>query len=229
MKVLQFKAVIFDVDGLLLDTERIGLSTWTKACADFGYEMTLDIFRRMIGTRTAECNLICFNAFGDHFPFEQIRLRKVEYGREFIAKNGVPLRPGATEILEFVSAKAIPFGLATSTEYSLAMERLTVSGLLKFPIGAIVTGDQVANGKPSPEIYLKVAALLKVEPKLCIVFEDSTVGVLGAKNAGMQPIMIPDLKPPGEEERLNATFVLDSLITARDALAAWVTNDDNEL
>ena len=208
-------AVIFDVDGLMLDTEAVGLITWTRACADFGFQMTKEIFLEMVGRNTADSNDACFRAFGPEFPVAEVRARKIGYGREYISKHGLAPKPGLLELLATLSQQKVKIGVATSTDRKLALERLAAAGLPPEKFNAITCGDEVSCGKPAPDIFLETARRLGVDPSRCLVLEDSEAGIAGAAAAGMSPVMVPDLKPASEQARAAAFKILPSLVEAR--------------
>lgn len=207
-------AVIFDVDGLMLDTEAVGLITWTQACKDLGYQMTHEIFAKMVGRNTNDSNEVCFQAFGRNFPAAEVRRKKVEYGKEYIAKHGLKPKLGLLELLADLRNLKLKIGIATSTDRPLALERLNISGITKEKYDEITCGNEVVNGKPAPDIFLEAARRINAQPSQCVVLEDSEAGIRGAFDAGMIPIMVPDLNQPSAEARKLAHRVVPSLVEA---------------
>ena len=202
--------VIFDMDGLLLDTERIALSSFVATCREFDFEPDVDIYVRCIGTNSAQTKEILTQGYGRDFPYEAIREKWSQRYEETITEHPVPEKPGASALLDFFRRAGLSIGLATSTTYASAVKKLTQSGLYPY-FDIIVGGDQVRTGKPDPEPYLMVSRLLNIPPARCLALEDSDNGVLSAHGAGMRVIQIPDLKPPSRVVRDLGHPILSSL------------------
>ena len=196
MKIVEpFQGVLFDMDGLMIDTESIALAAFSKAMQEYGYTAPETAFADLIGLDNKRAETVLRRKFGDGFPFKTIYQKMVHYEHKHIREHGIALKPGIEELLMFLERHSIKKGVGTSTAKKDAIKRLTNTGLKKF-FEVVVGGDEVDKGKPEPEIYLKVAACLDVRPDRCFVLEDSEPGVRSAFNGGMMPIMIPDLKPP---------------------------------
>jgi HAD superfamily hydrolase (TIGR01509 family) len=213
----KFEAVIFDMDGLLLDTEQIALQAFREACRQFDFEPSLDVYMRCVGTNPARTKVILTQGYGPGFPFEKISPVWSENYRKAINDFPVPAKKGARDFLEFVRREKKKMALATSTAHQTAQAKLQRTGLLSF-FEVIVGGDQVTNGKPDPETFLKAAGLLGVAADRCLVLEDSDNGVLAAHNAGMVVIQIPDLKEPAPEIRSLGHPILSSFKEVEDFL-----------
>jgi HAD superfamily hydrolase (TIGR01509 family) len=205
-----FAAIIFDMDGLLLDTERIALSAFLQTCTDLGLPAREDLFIRCIGTNQSRGREVLQEGLQgqvDHLLFEDV------WDRHYIARttdNPIPLKNGAAELLEHVSSLQMPAAVATSTRSSRARDKLRSAGILsRFDL--VVGGDQVSNSKPAPDIYLKAAQMLKVRPEACLALEDSENGVRAAVAAGMAVVQIPDLVSPSPALRALGHIVLSSL------------------
>ena len=205
----QFQAVIFDMDGLLLDTEKIALKAFFEACRQFDFEPSLDIYLRCVGTNPVRTKVILTQGYGASFPFEKISQVWGENYREAITDFPIPVKTGARDFLGFVGSSGKRMAIATSTAHQTARDKLERTGLLSF-FELIVGGDQVAKGKPDPETYFKVSELLNVTPRQCLVLEDSDNGVLAAHGAGMAVIQIPDLKEPSAAIKNLGHTVLSS-------------------
>lgn len=211
------QAVIFDMDGLLLDTERIGFRAWQRASRDFGFDLSEHLYCKVIGRTKQDTFQIFRESFGLGFNPEEVRAKRLLYGAEIIAQEGVPLKPGALQLLDALNKRNIKLALATSTERERTLAYLEQAKLLSF-FKAIVTGDQVKIGKPDPEIYLKCAQALSVLPESCLVFEDSESGTIAAHKAGMRVIIVPDMKKPSDEVSKLAWLLLPSLQDAEKHL-----------
>jgi HAD superfamily hydrolase (TIGR01509 family) len=209
--------VIFDMDGLMLDTESIAKMCWERAFASTGREMTGAMYASMIGRNKLDCIELLRVAYGDEFDFEATYAQCSVYYEEHVAEHGTPLKPGVRELLEELSARGVPLAVATSTRGNKARPRLEQAGLLPF-FQTVVAGDDVAHGKPAPDIYLEAVRRLGVDAKQSFALEDSHAGVRAAHAAGLKVIMVPDLLPSTEEIEKIAHRVMVSLHDARTVL-----------
>jgi HAD superfamily hydrolase (TIGR01509 family) len=211
----RYRAVIFDMDGLMLDTERMVMITCRRAAADFGYMISDEIYLQVIG-RTVEdtCRIFC-GALGEAFPFDEVRKRRLEYTEEYICHSGLPKKPGLIEVLDSLQSCSVPKAVATSTGREEACNRLRTAELFHY-FDVLVGGDEVVHGKPAPDLFLLAADCLKTPPTECIVLEDSEAGIRAARAAGMTSILIPDLKDPSDEVRALASWMYSSLHEVRE-------------
>jgi HAD superfamily hydrolase (TIGR01509 family) len=210
-------AVLFDMDGLMLDTERLLYAAWQRAMADFGYEASEEVFLASVGTTVARTNQILRAAYGPDFPLEATNGRTGDYVWAEVDDRGAPLKPGLLALLDYLEARGIPKAVASSSERA-TIDRLLGSVDLLWRFAVTVAGDEVAHGKPAPDIFLLAASRLGVEPGRCLVLEDSEPGARAAHAAGMAVIIVPDLKPPSDEVARLAAAVLPDL----HAVQAWL-------
>ncbi|MBS0168101.1 MAG: HAD family phosphatase [Nitrospira sp.] len=205
----QFQAVIFDLDGLLLDTENIALSAFLDTCTHFKLPLLEEVFIRCIGTNQSRGRELLEDGLRgqvDHLAFREMWDRFLERAMD----KPIPLKEGAVELLNHISAIPIPLAVATSTHTNGAREKLHMAGILdRFAV--VVGGDQVAYSKPAPEIYLRAAEILGVAPTACLALEDSENGVRAAISAGMTVVQIPDLVQPSVALRALGHIVLRTL------------------
>ncbi|WP_309400166.1 HAD family hydrolase [Cerasicoccus maritimus] len=204
------RGVIFDMDGLLLDTERIFKKAYQRSANQHGIVLQDDVYDQMIGLRSDASQRVLREALGPSAPSAAIIEGARHYYYMQIEEEGIPLRPGVLEMFDYIESLGFPMTVATSTHHELAMIKLRVVGLLDRVVG-IVSGDQVAKGKPEPDIYQAAAKLIGVEPEHCLALEDSPPGVIAARKANCVTIMIPDLQAPNAVTRSMANFIYESL------------------
>ncbi|MCB0317853.1 MAG: HAD family phosphatase [Bdellovibrionales bacterium] len=210
ININQYKAVIFDMDGLLIDSESLSLKAWFKTADKLSFTFTEEIFLSYLGYKVSDVKQKFTEVFKDEISFDEAWNVKEAIRKEMIEAEGMPLMIGAEEIISFFDNKEIPKIIATSSSRERALNSLEFSGLLsKFP--DFVAGDEVVNGKPAPDIYLKAAARLNVNPQDCIVFEDAEAGVQAGSAAKMDVVLIPGLKSPTKEIKSLAKYVFEDL------------------
>jgi HAD superfamily hydrolase (TIGR01509 family) len=214
---MSIAAVIFDMDGLMLDTERIALRVWRQAAHDLGFALDEPIARRMVGRNTAANRALLIDHFGQGFPFDELATLAASRYRAELDAGGVPRKPGLLELLEFLSSRRVPLAVATSTATALAMRKLDQAAVRRF-FPVVIGGDDVTRGKPAPDVFLLAAARLGQDPRRCAVLEDSGPGIEAAHAAGMVPILVPDGRAPEEASRRFAAFVVESLAAAQPLL-----------
>jgi HAD superfamily hydrolase (TIGR01509 family) len=215
--VVACSAVLFDMDGLMLDTERLLYAAWQRAMADFGYEASEEVFLASVGTTVQSTNQLLRAAYGPDFPLEDTNGRTSDYIWQEVDARGAPLKPGLLALLDFLEARGIPKAVASSSERA-TIDRLLGSVGLLARFAVTVAGDEVAHGKPAPDIFLLAASRLDVVPERCLVLEDSEPGARAAHAAGMAVIIVPDLKAPSAGVAHLAEAVLPDL----HAVRAWL-------
>jgi HAD superfamily hydrolase (TIGR01509 family) len=209
MQLSPFQAVIFDMDGTLLDTELVFRTIVFDVAGALGYEMTDAVHLAMVGSSHEVTNRLLLDAYGATFPYADFDERCRAMMHERLAE-AVPVKRGARDLLLELEARGIPRAVATSSRSAHAESHLGRAGLREL-FDAVVTRDDVTEPKPHPEPYLTAAARLGVAPALCLAVEDSHSGVRAAHAAGMQTIMVPDLVPPTAEIEKLCVGVAQSL------------------
>ena len=190
-----FTAVVFDMDGVLIDSEPVIRRAASLAGEDFGKTLTNALYAELIGLPGPKVEAALISAFGADFPLDDSRVSFQRHYRAHIDTHGMRTKPGITMLLAELLASGVPIAVATQTRSGSAEIALEAAGLRQyFPV--CITGDQVANGKPAPDIFLRAAATLAVDPTACIALEDSEVGAHAAVGAGMWTLLIPDVKQP---------------------------------
>jgi len=209
--------LIFDMDGLLIDTEGVYKRSWRDAAGVLGFDLTDELYQQLIGITVADAELRVAEAFGVDFPLATFREDARQKYDAIIEAEGIPLKPGVRELLDWAAEAGLPCGVGTSTVTEEAKERLGHHGLLE-RFRTVVGGDQVSKGKPDPEIFLKVAEAIGVPPSSALVFEDAHSGVRAACAGGMKALLVPDLLPATPEIAALCVRVSPSLLEAADWL-----------
>ncbi|MBQ8959980.1 MAG: HAD family phosphatase [Ruminococcus sp.] len=209
------RGAVFDMDGLLIDTEKLYLKYWKQAAADFGYEMKDEhVFAiRSLARKFSIPKLKSF--FGEDLPTEEIRARRTELIDADIERNGITVKKGMRELMGYLRERGVRTAVATSTARDRTERYLGKIGAGEL-FDAVICGDMVSSGKPDPEIYLTAAKALGLAPQECAAFEDSPNGIRAAHAAGCEAIMIPDLTPPEEEIIPLLSAVYPDLWQARE-------------
>ena len=194
MKFSTVRAVAFDKDGTLHDTEKVFLEAWKRAAEDLNVPDIARTVRDCTGVNLPDTAVYWGKKYPD-IPFETYLARR-QYHFNEIVRDGVPVKAGAVELLTYLTEHGYAIGLATSTPYATTMEHLERTDMARFfAPHAIVTGDMVKRGKPHPEIFLTAAARLGADPAACIGVEDSNNGIRSVYAAGMRAVFVPDLTP----------------------------------
>lgn len=209
-------AVIFDMDGLMIDSERVSLACWSQAAGEFGLGLDEAVFLRMVGLGDRDTHALLRAQGIEDSVIEAVAARcHVLY--EERTQTGLPLRPGIVELLALLEAHEIPRAVATTTRQPRANRKLTAAGLLPY-FDAVITSGDVARPKPAPDIYLLAAQRLGKAPERCLALEDSPAGTRAALAAGMTVIQVPDLVHPDEELRALGHRIVGSLVDAHALL-----------
>lgn len=215
------KGAVFDMDGLMFDTEALTYKAWQRTMDENGYSYDFEIYRQTVGKRTAETKLYYESIYGKSFDYSCLRHQANVFYRRYIDEHGVPIKKGLVNILEFLKEKNIKIALATSTSAQTALPQLEKAAVKKY-FDKFVCGDMVKKGKPHPETFLTAAGELSLTPEDCIAFEDSINGIKSAYAAGMKPLMIPDLLEPTEEIKPMLFALCKDLDEATDFLRNYM-------
>jgi HAD superfamily hydrolase (TIGR01509 family) len=191
------RAVLLDMDGTLLDTETIYVGAMFAALDDMGFRLSDALVHAMIGQPGQECVALLKREFGERFQYPAFQPIYVAHRTERM-KAGIPVKPGARDLIALAAARDLPLAVATSSGRANAETNLAAAGLLGH-FAAVVTRDDVAAPKPDPAIFRLAAARLGAEPAACLAVEDSHVGVRSAHAAGAMTVMVPDMLKPSEE------------------------------
>ena len=215
MSQLALQGVVFDVDGVLFDTERLTNQTWLAVGKELGWPQIGEYYLEFVGQNRTDIHQKMLDLFGPEFPKEEFMKTCSAYSQARMEREGVPMKPGVREILDFLKARNIPIALATSTGRERTLRRMELTGSVPTSPPSL-PGDQVVHSKPDPEIYQLACRALGTDPAQTIAVEDSRNGILSASQAGMKVIMVPDMIPPTPE--------LDALLFRRCASLLEVRN-----
>ncbi|WP_417432053.1 HAD family hydrolase [Kiloniella sp.] len=210
----ELHAVVFDMDGLLIDSEAIYLRSSVDAAKALGFHLSDDLYKSVVGLPMKAGESIIRKGMGSGFPFDEFNskmheLLEIEFARQ------VPLKAGVEELLAHLAERDLPIAVATSTSRKRAESHLEHAGVRSY-FSTIVTSDDVSRGKPDPEPYLLATKGLGVSPQSCLALEDSHNGVRSAHRAGLQTIMIPDMLAPTDEISELCIAVMESLHKVRE-------------
>ena len=215
-----FKAAIFDMDGLLIDSERAISEAWLAGARELGFALEMADFVRVIGTAAQQSTAMLIEIMGS----EQAMRATAARAHALLPQAGggpvFPLKTGALALLEALHAAAIPCAVASSSSVDEIRHRLGHVDVLKY-FRAIAGGNEVTHGKPDPALYLLAAARLGVAPEDCIAFEDSENGARAAQAAGVRVVIVPDLKHPPQDVAARAHGVIGSLAEAIAHVPHW--------
>lgn len=213
-------AVVFDMDGTLHDTETIYHASLKQAVEAVGFAVTDAFCHSLIGIPGRECNVMLREHLGAGFPYDEYDRLREAYIHDAL-NAAVPVKTGAVELLQALSGDGMKLAVATSATRRSADRALERSGLVTyFPV--VVTRDDVARGKPHPDLFMLAAERLGVHPEDCLAVEDSLHGIRAAHAAGMMPVMVPDLLTPTEEIRALCVRIALDLHEVHALLAARV-------
>lgn len=215
------RAVIFDMDGLLLDSERPYRDAWLMVCNTKGYALSESVYMQAIGRDDRDTHEIFRAHFGDNFPYDEVCADVRVIMDRRTGQAGHALKDGVLDLLEFLAQRSVPCAVATSTMRQKALARLGQANILRY-IREVSGGDEATRGKPEPDLYLLSAKKLGSAPGQCLVFEDSAPGARAAHKAGMPVIVIPDLMEPPDDVRNFSLGVFPSLRDARPTIERWL-------
>lgn len=215
--IMKIKAVIFDMDGVIFDTERLYLESWFSVFKDYGYEFKKEIYFSVMGKGRKRVKEIYIENFGENLPIEEMYKKKDEILMKKIYKDKNLLKEGVLEILEYLSDNNIKIALATAAKRDRVLNHLDSYRLYDF-FEVITTGEDISKGKPNPEIFLKTMKELGVTREEVMIIEDSEAGIEAAIEAAENVIHIKDLITLEDERFLGKYKAFESLREVRQAL-----------
>ncbi|MDF2595301.1 MAG: phosphoglycolate phosphatase [Clostridia bacterium] len=214
------RAAIFDMDGLMFDTEHLAFEGWMKAAKELNYPITPEVIALLRGRNIKASKALFEELFGNNVDYDKARQIRTTYVIETIEKSGIPIKTGLLEMLSYLKQKQIKMAVATSTHKEQAIRFLELAGVTRY-FDFCICGDMVTSGKPDPEIFLKAAEILDQKPENCVIFEDSPAGVEAGWQAGSKVVLIPDLTEPTQETVEMAAIVCKDLVEAIAVIELW--------
>ena len=198
------RGILFDMDGLVLDTETLYCRFWQEAANALGFPMTHQQALGMRALNAQASDALLKSYFGPTVTYEAVRAERIRRMDAYIEEHGVEAKPGIRELLRYLHEKEIPTALATSSPMERVRKHLGPLGLLH-QFDALCSGYEVPHGKPEPDIFLYAADSIRLPPENCLVLEDSPAGLLSARRAGCLPVVIPDQDQP-DADTLSLCF-----------------------
>ena len=212
-------AVVFDMDGVIFDSERLVLECWEKIGSEYHLAGMREAFLPCIGTNNARTREIVLEYYGENFPYDEFCRESSRLFHSIVDQGGLPVKTGVQELLVYLKDCKTPIAVASSTRLEVVTQELKQAGLYGY-FSVVMGGDQLKRSKPEPDIYLMTCEKLGVRPLYSYAIEDSYNGIRSAYSAGMKPIMVPDMLPPTNEMYQKSVVVLDDLLRVRDWLIA---------
>lgn len=201
--------LLFDMDGLIFDTEKIYKSGWQYAAKELGFELTDDFYQRFIGVQDQDCETMLCDKLGPSFDLAQFRIIRDKQIKH-LRQQGIDYKTGFYQLFAHAKQKGLNMAIVTSS-YSPEVHHNFADSNYLHQFDAIITAEDVENGKPQPDCYLQACRRLNVSPTECLVLEDSNNGIRAGYHAGCQTVMIPDLLPPELEVQAMANHIVASL------------------
>jgi HAD superfamily hydrolase (TIGR01509 family) len=208
---MNYQAAVFDMDGLLLNTERVCQQAFQDACQHLSLPILNETYLKIIGTNALSIKNIITAGYGPELDYERLRVEWMKRYHAVVDLQAIPVKEGVIALLDWLQEQSIPMAVATSSEKEVALTKLKLSGLEGY-FQQLSTGCEVTHSKPHPEIFLLAAQRLGTDPTVCLAFEDSNHGVRAAISAGMQVFQVPDLVTPCAETLALGHEVKPSLI-----------------
>ena len=219
MKLSELDAVVFDMDGVIFDTETIALRSWQDTADSHGLGDITQTAMKCVGRSTVDTLKIFEESYGDRVSIEQMHIECINRFNEIMQTEGLPVKLGTRELLEHLKANGAKVALASSTTYDRVVMELKDADLFKY-FSVIIGGNMIEHSKPEPEIYLLACEKLGADPKKSAAVEDSRNGIISASRAGMMPFLVPDIIEPDEEMKQLAHKQFADLLEVKEYLEA---------
>ncbi len=206
----EFDAVVFDMDGVIFDSERATMDCWIEIADKYGYENMEELFLACTGTNAEKTKELTLEFYGEDFPYDKFAKEASVIFHEKYDGGRLPMKSGVATIMEFFKKNNKKIALASSTRKEVVINELRDAKILDY-FDEIVTGDMVSKSKPEPDIFLLACEKIGVAPGKAYAIEDSFNGIRAAHRGGLKPIMVPDLRPADDEMIELSEVVVDNL------------------
>ncbi len=213
-----YKAVVFDMDGVIFDSERAVMQCWKEVASRHNIPDIEKAILACTGTTMVRTREIMLNLYGADFPYDEYARESSVIFHSRYDGGRLPMKPGVKELLTFLKERGKKIALASSTRQQVVTDELRDAGIIEY-FDRIICGDMVSRSKPAPDIFLKACEELNISPSDSYAIEDSYNGIRAAHAGGLHPIMVPDLLPADEEMQSLAEIVLPSLTSVMEYLA----------
>lgn len=213
------KAIIFDMDGLMIDSERVTFDGYVIECQKLGYTMTKEFYKTLLGKPIKGIYELFKKEFGNDFPIEEVIQKVHQYMADLFETQGVPVKDGLISLLQYLKANNYKTIVATSSNRNRVDTILSLANIAQY-FDDSICGDEVTKGKPNPEVFIKSCQKLGVTTEEAIVLEDSEAGIQAASSAGIKVICIPDMKYPEKEFEQKTYKIFNSLKNVEEMLKA---------
>lgn len=214
------KAVVFDMDGVLFDSEQLCKECFCQVAKQDHMPDMDKLFGRFIGLNVTDTRAVFEEYYSGQYDFDEFLEKATRLFRKKVEEEGIPVKYGVKQFLDFLKTQPLRIGLASSTRKERVLEMLKIAGLSEY-FEVVIGGDMVTHSKPDPEIYRIACEALEVEPENAYAIEDSYNGIRSAKAAGMKPIMVPDLLPPNDEMKKLSFCICDDLLKVLEEKSLW--------
>lgn len=205
-----FDAVVFDMDGVIFDSERATMNCWIELAEKYGIKDIVKVYHDCIGVNMQKTREIVFNAYGKDFPYDAYAKEASRMYHEKYDGGRLPMKSGVREILDYLRSNKKKIALASSSPGQTVIAQLKDADILQY-FDEIVSGDMVSRSKPEPDIFLTACKKIGVIPERAYAIEDSYNGIRAAYSGRLRPIMVPDILPADDEMREKAEIVVDDL------------------
>lgn len=214
----EYDAVVFDMDGVIFDSERATMNCWIELADKYGIKNIEEPFLACTGTTMARTREIMLEAYGESFPYDEYAKEASLMYHSKYDGGRLPMKKGVIELLTFLKNQGKKIALASSTRRQTVVSQLKDAGILDY-FDAVICGDMVERSKPAPDIFLKACEEINVLPERAYGIEDSYNGIRAAHSGNLRPIMVPDLLPENEEMESLAEVILESLLEIKEYLS----------
>lgn len=211
------KSIIFDMDGVIFDSEKAVYEGWQRLALKYGFTNLEIPYMKCIGVNAQACEEIFLEFYGPEFPYKKYKEEQRQDYHKRYDGGKLPLKPQIEELLIYLKEAGYKIAIASSTRTETVVQQITDAGLIDY-FEVIVGGDQVKKSKPDPQIFLEAARLLKADAKSTYVIEDSFNGIRAAYNGGMIPIMVPDMIPADDEMKKKAKYICKDLNEVKELI-----------